>query len=281
MTITINRIGLQALYQDLGRPGYSPMGVGRSGAFDRRALRQGNTLVGNQPGRTGIEIVGGQFSIIAADDHLIALTGAAAAATIGGDPVTHGRVLSLRRGQILALGAVTTGLRTYLTVAGGFDVAEVLGSASTDTLSGLGPRPLRAGDRLAVHRREGLHNSLDVPSLIGAGELTVRVRLGPRDDWFTPDDIRQLFTAAWTVGTDTDRIGLRLAGPSLQRRHDIELLSEPCVRGSIQVSTDGQPIVFGPDHPVTGGYPVIAVIADRDLDALAQVRPGEILRFTR
>ncbi len=281
MTVTVNHVGLQALFQDLGRPGYSSMGVGRSGAFDRQALRQGNSLLGNQPGRAGIEVAAGQFSIIAADNHLIALTGAAAAATISGDPVAHGRVLSLRRGQVLALGAVTTGLRTYVTVAGGFNVTQILGSASTDTLSGLGPSPLRAGDRLAVRQREGLISSLEVPILIGAGELTVRVRLGPREDWFTAGAIRHLLTAAWRVGTDADRIGLRLAGPSLERCYDLELPSEPCVRGSIQVSADGQPIVFGPDHPVTGGYPVIAVVAERDLDALAQVQPGQIIRFTR
>ena len=279
MTFTVTDAGLQCLVQDLGRPGLASMGVSRSGAFDRRSLVQGNGLLGNASGAAGLEVLGGRIALLAADNHLIALTGAPAAATIDGEPAAHGRVLSIHRGQVLRLGSPVTGLRTYVTVAGGLAVDEVLGSASTDTMSGLGPAALRNGDRLGVGPDRGQPDDIDVPALIGAGDISVRVTLGPRDDWFADPGV--LFTSGWTVNGSSDRVGIRLDGPVVERLRTEELPSEPCVRGSIQVAADGQPIVFGPDHPVTGGYPVIAVVHDAYTDALAQARPGQTLRFTR
>lgn len=279
MTFTVTDAGLQCLVQDLGRPGLASMGVGRSGAFDRRALRQGNALLGNSDGSPGLEVLGGRVALLAGDNHLIALTGAAAAATIDGEPAAHGRVLSIHRGQHLRLGSPVTGIRTYVTVAGGLAVDNVLGSAATDTLSGLGPPALRNGDRLPVGPRRGHTDDIDIPTLLAAGDIAVRVMLGPRDDWFTNPGT--LFTTGWTVNVSSDRIGLRLDGPAVERNRTGELPSEPCIRGSIQITADGQPIVLGPDHPVTGGYPVIAVVHDVDTDALAQARPGQVIRFAR
>lgn len=279
MTFTLTEAGLQCLVQDLGRPGLASMGVSRSGAFDRRALVQGNTLLGNRPGNPGLEVLGGGIALLAADNHLVALTGAPAAARIDGDPVAHGRVLSIHRGQVLRLGAPMTGLRTYVTVAGGLEVDAVLGSASTDTLSGLGPAALRNGDRLGVGPDRGHAGDIDIPALLAAGDITVRVTLGPRDDWF--EGTGALLTTGWTVNPSSDRVGIRLDGAVIARSRGDELPSEPCVRGSIQVTSDGRPIVFGPDHPVTGGYPVIAVVHDADTDHLAQARPGQKIRFVR
>lgn len=281
MTLIVIRTGLQALIQDLGRPGFAAMGVSRSGAFDRRALSQGNALLGNGPDAAGIEILGGDLAVMAADDHLIALTGAPTPATLDGRPAAHGRVLSIRRGQSLSLGQPTTGLRTYLTVAGGLAVDRTLGSASSDTLSGLGPAPLQVSDRLPVGPARGRTHDNDIPALIGAGDLWLRVSLGPRDDWFTPTAVQALLTNGWTVSGNSDRVGIRLDGDALTRARQDELPSEPCVRGSIQIATAGQPIVFGPDHPMTGGYPVIAVVHDADTDRLGQARPGQVIRFVR
>jgi allophanate hydrolase subunit 2 len=124
-------------------------------------------------------------------------------------------------------------------------------------------------------------DGLDVPALIASGSTTVDVILGPRNDWFTGASVADLLGSAWTVSPTSNRIGIRLDGPALERSRDRELPSEPCVFGSIQVTSAGLPVVLGPDHPVTGGYPVIAVVADRHLDRLAQLRPGETLRFRR
>ena len=156
-----------------------------------------------------------------------------------------------------------------------------LGSCSTDTLAGLGPAPLRAGDRLETGTPSHPPDLEDVPPLGRSGDLTLDVALGPRDGWFTPAAVRRLLESAWQVSPASDRVGVRLTGPALERSRTDELPSEPCIRGSIQVSTDGQPIVFGPDHPVTGGYPVIAVVLDRHTDRLAQVAPGQVVRFRR
>lgn len=207
------------------------------------------------------------------------MTGATGGATIDGDPIAHGRVIGIHAGQRLVSANTVTGIRTYLSVAGGISVEQVLGSSSTDTLSGLGPPPVRAGDVLAVGSTRGHGADEDIPSLLPYGELTLRVSLGPRDDWFTPETVRQFLNATWIIDAAASRVGIRLDGPVIARLGDDELPSEPCLRGSIQITAEGQPIVFGPDHPVTGGYPVLAVIHDADNDLLGQARPGQPIRF--
>lgn len=281
MTFTVTNAGLQTLIEDLGRPRLSAIGVSRSGAFDRRALRQGNALVGNDSGAAGLEILAGRINLRAEADHVIALTGATAGATLDGDPVAHGRPVHIRPGQQLITGAAVTGIRTYLTVAGGIAAEQVLGSSSTDTMSGLGPAPVRAGDVLRVGPERGHGVDTDVPALLPYGELTLHVSLGPRDDWFDAKTVRRFLDTPWTVSAAANRVGVRLEGLPIDRLRREELPSEPCVRGSIQIASDGQPIVLGPDHPVTGGYPVIAVVRDADTDALGQTRPGQVVRFLR
>jgi biotin-dependent carboxylase-like uncharacterized protein len=166
-------------------------------------------------------------------------------------------------------------------VAGGVQVHPVLGSRSTDTLSGLGPAKLAAGDVLEVGQPGHPPDVEDVPALLTSGMTVVDAVPGPRDDWFTGDAVRAFFSAQWSVSTHSDRIGVRLDGPALERATTDELPSEPCIRGSVQVVSEGLPVVLGPDHPVTGGYPVIAVVVDAHVDRLAQVRPGDVVRFAR
>lgn len=279
MTFTVIDAGLQTLIQDLGRPGLSSMGVSRSGAFDRRSLRQGNALVGNEDAAAGLEILAGRIDLRADANHLIALTGATGGATIDGDPVAHGRAIGIHAGQRLVSASTVTGIRTYLSVAGGIAGDQVLGSSSTDTLSGIGPAPVRSGDLLDIGSTRGHGADEDIPALLPYGELTLRVSQGPRDDWFSPETVRQFLNATWIVDSAASRVGIRLDGPVIPRLNEEELPSEPCLRGSIQITAEGQPIVFGPDHPVTGGYPVIAVIHDADTDLLGQARPGQALRF--
>jgi biotin-dependent carboxylase-like uncharacterized protein len=281
VTLVVESPGLLSLLQDLGRPGLGHLGVSPSGAFDRSALRQLNLVLGNPAGNAAVEALGGGLVLRAETPTLVAVTGGAGPITVDHDPAAYGRAILLHAGQRLTLGTPTAALRAYVGVAGGFVAPAELGSRSSDTLAGLGPPPLRAGDRLEAGPASHPPDLEDIPPLGRTGDLTLKVALGPRDDWFTAAAVRLLLETPWQVSPASDRVGVRLNGPALERSRTDELPSEPCIRGSIQVSTDGQPIVFGPDHPVTGGYPVIAVVLDRHTDRLAQAAPGQVVRFSR
>ncbi len=267
--------------QDLGRPGHARIGVGASGAADRSALRLANRLVGNPEGAAALEVTFGGLELRAATGALLALTGADPRSTVDGGPVGHSCLLRLPAAAVLRLGIPTSGVRTYVAVRGGIVVEPVLGSRSTDVLSALGPPVLQAGMRLPVGRPAGSLPGVDwAPvALPPAGDLRLGVLLGPRDDWFTPAALDTLTSSAWTVSADSNRVGLRLTGPALERRVDGELPSEGVAPGSLQVPPGAGPTLFLSDHPLTGGYPVVAVVADGDLDRAGQARPGQRLRF--
>ena len=167
-----------------------------------------------------------------------------------------------------------------MAVRGGIDVAPVLGSRSTDTLAPVGPPRLEEGTRLPVGDQAGGDPFRRVaPTPPVDPEPVLRTVRGPRHDVFTSDALRALIGVAWTVTSDSDRTGVRLDGPVLERRHKGELASEGMVEGSLQVPPDGHPILFLANHPTTGGYPVIAVVIGADLPLAAQARPGTRLRF--
>jgi biotin-dependent carboxylase-like uncharacterized protein len=279
--LEVLRTGALATVQDLGRPGYAHLGVSGSGAADRGSLRLANRLVGNPESAAGIEVVLGGFAVrLLARPAVVAVTGARCSVRADGRLLAMDSPLQLSAETVLELGAPEAGLRTYLAVRGGLDVAAVLGSRSTDTLSGLGPDALTEGVELPVGSDELEAPSVDIaPQPHPPAELVLGVRVGPRDDWFADGAVDQLCSTGWQVSSDTDRVGIRLDGEPLERRGDGELKSEAMVRGSIQVPRGGRPIVFGADHPVTGGYPVIAVVDGDDMDLAAQARPGQTLRF--
>ncbi len=269
--IEIVEPGPLATAQDLGRPGYAALGAPRSGAFDRGALRLANRLVGNDDDAAGIEVTFGGLAVRFADAATIALTGA-----LCPSDADWGVAVTVPAGGLVRLGNPADGLRSYLAIRGGLALAATLGSRSTDTLSGLGPAPLRAGDRIDVDPASAGEVS-GAGAIPGVGPAVVSITFGPRHKWFTKQARRALVEFTWTVRSDADRVGVRLDGPKLRRRRDAELPSEPMLPGAVQVPPDGRPIVFGPDAPVTGGYPVIAVVDD--LDRVAQLRPGDGLRF--
>jgi len=277
----VEQVALYATIQDLGRSGVGHLGVSPSGAFDRPALRHANALVGNHDGAAGIECLRGGLTVRATRDHRIAVAGAVSAITLDGRPVEHGRMHFVRAGSTFAISTPTHGLRNYVAVAGGIAGEHTLGSQATDSLSGLGTPALQSGDELRVGQTEGPGVEVDVPWAPQLGAVDVNVVLGPRDDHFTPASLDRFLQEEWTVSGQCDRIGIRLNGPALERTHGAEVPSEPCVCGSVQITPDGTPIVFGPDHPVTGGYPVLAVVVDGHTDRLAQVSPGDRIRFAR
>lgn len=274
--------GPLATVQDLGRPGYAHWGVPRSGAADRGAARLANRLVANPEEAACVEVTAGGLRVRAVGaDLAISLTGAPTPATVGRGPVAFGVRLRLPVGEELHLGAPTRGLRTYLGVAGGVAVAAVLGSRSTDLLGRIGPAPLAAGDQLPVGEARAGYPDVDrAPAPEPpAGTVELRVRPGPRASWFTARGYDRFLATVWTAGPDSSRIGVRLVGPGLERAHERELASEGVVRGAVQVPPSGAPTLFLADHPVTGGYPVIATVVAADVDLAAQVRPGQPLRF--
>lgn len=273
--------GPLALVEDLGRPGFAHIGVGRSGAADRRSHRLANRLVANPEDLATLEITLGGFAArVRGGGVWLAVTGAGAQPAIDGIPFGLNAVHFIEEGQVLSVGSPASGLRNYLAVRGGFAVPPVLGSRSSDTLSGIGPPPLRAGDVLPVGRPSGDLPGVDhAPvSPVAAARADLRVIPGPRDDWFA--DPGALARTEWVVSERSDRVGVRLAGTPLQHRWpDRQLPSEGAGRGAIQVPPNGQPVILGPDHPVTGGYPVIGVLVDADTDTVAQLRPGQSVRL--
>jgi biotin-dependent carboxylase-like uncharacterized protein len=275
--IEILNQGIGSTYQDLGRPGLSHLGVGHSGAADRPSHGLANRLVGNDESAATIETCGG-LSVRFHQPGVVAITGAQ-----GAIDVRHGPAMGVNGVEHLPAGAEFTvrppedGMRYYVAVRGGFDVTPVLGSRSFDTLAGLGPR-LQAGDHVAVGADPRTSITTDM-GMRPPPTTLIHLSEGPRRDWFTREAWDILATKAFVVSPAGNRVGARLSGPPLERVAIRELLSEGLVEGAIQVPPDGQPIVMLADHPVTGGYPVIAVVERYDLPSVVQARPGTILRF--
>ena len=289
-SLEVLRPGLQLLVQDLGRPGFASMGVSAAGAADRSALTAANRLVGNAETAAGLESFGGGVLLRSTGDGVAAVTGPTGTITV---TAADGTVLTPRLGEAFALsdvdelelGPAERGVRRYLAVRGGIDVETALGSSSADTLAGLGPAAVVKGTTLGVHDPRTAPHLVDpAPArprdLPQAGEtVEMTVTLGPREDWFTDAGVETLLSQVWTVTHESDRVGLRLSGEvPLERARTGELPSEGAVTGALQVPPNGQPVLFGPDHPLTGGYPIIASVDD--LDLAAQLPPGVKLRFT-
>ncbi len=279
--LEILRTGPLAVVQDLGRPGLAHLGVGRSGAADRRAHKLANRLVANPDDRATVEVTFGGFAArVRGGDVDIAVTGADADPTVNGIKFGTNSIHHVRDGQVIALGAPRAGLRSYLAVRGGIGVQPVLGSRSYDVMSAIGPSPLQTGDQLPVDEHTADYPELDQAPVAAITSTAVELSVvpGPRDDWLADPDV--LVHTDWVVSDRSDRVGMRLTGRPLQHRYpDRQLPSEGATRGAIQVPPNGLPVILGPDHPVTGGYPVVGVVIDEDVDKIAQVRPGQTVRL--
>jgi biotin-dependent carboxylase-like uncharacterized protein len=284
-------------FQDLGRRGRGHQGVARSGAFDQQAHRLANRLVGNDLEAATIEILLGPCEFESTGDVIVSITGTDPLAMVGrydsaAEVDSRGPWMQLREvscnmafglhaGEYLRIGTPSNGLRTYLSVRGGFGIASVLGSRSYDSLGQIGPSPLRADDLLLI----GPSPSADawfelVPLHPPADPIGIPLLLGPRHDWLSETALASLASLTWTIDPASNRTGIRFAGPPLERRQG-ELPSEAMIPGAVQLPPSGLPIVLGPDGGTTGGYPVIGVIPESGLNALAQRRPGQEVRFHR
>ncbi|GAA2414951.1 5-oxoprolinase/urea amidolyase family protein [Streptomyces coeruleofuscus] len=278
--LAVVRAGALTTVQDLGRPGHAHLGVPRSGALDRPAADLVNRLAGNQPAAAVLETTLTGCAVRPRSTVTAAVAGAPCRVTVDGRPVAWGAPVHVPAGALLDVGPAVSGVRSYVGVSGGIAVEPVLGSRSTDLLSGLGPPPLADGTVLLLGRPTGAHARVDVaPQPAPPAELVLRVTLGPRDGWFTPEAVRAFLSRPYRVSPASNRIGLRTEGPALERARPGELPSEGMVLGAVQVPPDGRPVVFLADHPTTGGYPVIAVVRAADLPAVAQAVPGTPVRF--
>lgn len=278
--IEVLRAGPLTTIQDLGRPGWMHVGVPPSGAADVGALDFGNRIVGNPPTAAALEatLAGPRLRFQA--PALVALTGAETNATVAGRPVAAGTLLRLGAGDVLELHGCERGVRTYVCVRGGIEVEPSLGSCSTDLLTGLGPAPLRDGAVLRIGAEPPTRPQLGLdPPPLRPDVPLLRVVPGPRDDWFVPGALETLVANPWSVNAASNRVGIRLDGPHLERVDRGELLSEGLVTGAMQVPPSGQPILLLNDHPTTGGYPVLAVVCAADIAVAGQLGPGATVRF--
>jgi biotin-dependent carboxylase-like uncharacterized protein len=280
-TLEILRTGPLALIQDRGRIGLAHLGVSRSGAADRRSHTLANRLVANPDDRATVEVTFGGFSArVRGGDVDIAVTGADTEPSVNGIMFGTNSIRHVRDGDVISLGIPHSGMRSYLAVRGGIDVTPVLGSRSYDVMSAIGPLPLRVGDILPVGEHTDQYPKLDQAPVATIPEHLVELLVvpGPRDDWLVDPDA--LVHTIWMASNRSDRVGMTLEGRPLQYRlPDRQLPSEGATRGAIQVPPNGLPVIFGPDHPVTGGYPVVGVVADEDIDKVAQLRPGQHVRL--
>ncbi|HTU30321.1 MAG TPA: biotin-dependent carboxyltransferase family protein [Solirubrobacteraceae bacterium] len=280
-TVEVVRAGALTTVQDGGRAGLAHLGVPPSGALDQRALGLANRLLGNPPGAAALETTLNGVALRPDANCRVAVTGAPAAVSLDGHPAAWGAAVDVPAGARFEVGPASAGLRSYVAVGGGVGTELVLGSRSHDVLSGLGPAPLRDGDRLPLgDAPDSGPPAVDVaPQPAPPVALDLTLWDGPRRGRLANDGQATLRGGAWTVASASNRIGLRLEGPALALSSDEELRSEGIVTGAVQVPPDGRPVIFLRDHPTTGGYPVIGVIDPDDLSACAQARPGTPVRF--
>jgi biotin-dependent carboxylase-like uncharacterized protein len=279
--LIVRAVGPQALVEDAGRPGWLALGVSGSGAMDASAAALANRLVGNAGNAAVIEALLGGLEVEAADGVWCAVTGTDAPVRLDRTMVAANTPIHVPAGSRLAIGAPTRGMRAYLAVRGGIAVPPVLGSRSTDTLARLGPAPLAVGDVLPIAAATGSWAPVDhapVGPAPAEGEvLRIAIRPGPREARLRSMD--DLLDRTWTVGTRQDRVGVRLEGEPLVLADDGALPSEGTIAGAVEVPSGGLPYVLMRDHPVTVGYPVVAVVEPAGLTLLAQARPGCLVRF--
>jgi len=289
MTLEVIKPGLLTTLQDAGRAGFAHLGIGRAGAFDAPAMRIANALCGNPRDACGLEITLLGPTLRFHGDAWIAVTGAPIPFRIGGADRPMWAPVFVAAGSMVELGAMRSGCRGYLAVRGGFDVTPVLGSRSTDVNAQLGPlggRPLRADDVLQMQpvaraaAKPGNWRLDPRPWFPEEAPATLRLLPGSHFDKLEEASRKLLFSEAFMVQADSNRVGLRLSGPPLEFGEPVEMVSEGCVPGILQLPPSGQPIGFGPECPVSGGYPRIGQIAAVDIPRLAQRRPGDALRFT-
>ncbi len=280
--------GILTTIQDLGRYGFSQFGVPPSGALDTFSYRAGNLLVGNQQGEASLETTIMRLKLRTLREVVIAITGGDLSPTLNEEPLEMWRTHLLVEGDIINFKKVRTGCRAYLAACGGLIFPQVMGSRSTylsGKFGGLDGRALKKGDILFAPDIRSPLSQLGfrfpgdwIPHF--GKEALLRVIPGPQDHHFTEKGLQTLSSSFYQVTPRCDRMGVRLDGPKIERRSDVEesIISEGLIAGAIQVPGDGKPIIILTEL-VTGGYTKIATVISMDLSKVAQLKPGDRVRF--
>lgn len=298
--IQVVKPGLLTTVQDLGRPGYQQYGIVVGGALDAFSTRVANMIVGNDDNAAVLEMAQTGAELRFEQEALIAWSGADFPATVAGQPLPCDRAIRIAAGETISFGLARNGLRAWLAVAGGIDVPLVLGSRTTYRRAGIGGhkgRPLVAGDQLKTGEPTGFGRQILKTLAAGGARATtwsvrpgtlgqppasgtVRALRGPEWSWFTPEAQHLFFATAWRATQQADRMGVRLEGPMLAMLKPREMISSAVNSGVVQVPAAGQPIVLLPSRQSVGGYPRLATVATADLGAIAQLRPGDTVKFS-
>ncbi|MGB9437977.1 MAG: biotin-dependent carboxyltransferase family protein [Desulfobacterales bacterium] len=281
--------GILTSVQDLGRYGYGRYGVAPSGALDSFALRIANLLVGNRSDQACLEIMLLGPAIKALEDVVVAVTGGNLQPRRDKQPLAMWRSQNLKKGDILSFSSPLSGFRAYVAVGGGISVPRVMGSRSTNFSSGFGGfqgRALKKNDILTsenhsqcVKTDTRIFSAAWIP--VYPDNWSLRVIWGPQDDHFPADSRACFLDATYIMSADSDRTGIRLQGPVIRQKPDIQasIISEGVISGSVQIPGDGMPIIIL-GETVTGGYRKIATVISADLPLLGQIKPGDSMRFT-
>ena len=268
--------------QDQGRIGFANIAVPTSGAFDQSAHHLGNRLVGNYPGACSIESLRGSFKFSTNTDLVIAVTGAAASVQINSREHEMSRAVYVAANSTVAIRTGNQGLRTYLAIRGSILGNAVMGSHSYDELSQIGTPPIKTGEQFTISNNVAGAISGDYfPNFALSGQAEIQLEAKPAPRWSGFSNGQILFQMEFQVTESINRVGMRLSGPQLVWESKERLASEGVITGAIQIPVDGMPLIFGPDHPTTGGYPVIAVVSRSSLNVLAQTAPGTKVRFRK
>jgi KipI family sensor histidine kinase inhibitor len=281
----VEEAGLRTVLQDGGRRGVAAVGVPAAGPADPASFRLANAVVGNPPEAGALEITARGPTLRCLRSTFVAVVGASPEVRLEGQPVEADRVVPVNAGQVLVVGPLHRGLRTYLAVAGGLAGPEMLGSCASDQLSGLGPGPLRRGAEIwagPLRPPLGDHLAAGSSTRVEPDEpVALRVVPGPHHEMFAAGTMASLASMRFTVGDESNRVGVRLqpdpSTPPLERGVGgalVELDSQGMVTGAVQVPPDGQPVILLTDHATLGGYPVVAVVVVADLGLLGQCAPG-------
>ncbi|MCC6889692.1 MAG: biotin-dependent carboxyltransferase family protein [Hyphomicrobiales bacterium] len=284
--LVVDSPGLLTTIQDRGRIGYQHLGVPVSGALDPVSLQAANLLAGNPPDTGALEVAcAGPTLAVEADSVRVAFAGADAAISIlpDGRTIAPWQSVCLRRGESLRIGALSGATVLYVAVEGGFAVAPVLGSVSTDIrcgIGGLAGRALAKGDRLPLRQSQaGERDDVRLEGGCVSRRSRIRVIPGPQHDYFATGELAAFLATEYRVGPSADRMGMRLSGRALRHSRGFDIVSDAIAPGSIQVPGDGRPIVLLADRQTTGGYPKIATVISADLPALARLPIGAMVAF--
>lgn len=288
MSITVLNPGLLTTVQDLGRIGYQQFGVSVSGAMDPRSTAIANLLVGNPDGEAVLECTMMGPHLQFNKDNCIAITGGDLGATLDGQPVETYRAVKVAAGQVLKFTMPKKGCRAFIAFAGGLDIPEVMGSRSTymkAKIGGLNGRKLEKGDEIGFRAPKTELKNMNFRSMasefVPRPEYTIRVVLGPQDDYFTEAGIQTFLSQVYTVTPEFDRMGCRLEGEVIAHKDGGDIISDGIAFGAIQVPSAGKPIIMLGDRQTTGGYTKIANVISVDFRILAQLKAGDKVRFEK